>query len=395
MPSQASRSSLLGPPVTVYEGEEDEEDLKMPPRTAPKAATNDDNLPMLSPPVERAIHDFNEELDAVTESLDVLMTQLKEKKNQRQLPPPSYPSTVRKPKYQSSPSRDQDPPPSLSFTPAYDSTPARMRGGTTGSLASYTTPLEPPPPAPVETPYRFNLLPTPAAKRTPSRRAKPRVSPPSPPPEMRGNFVERDYQGTRKSGDRFVEELLNIVREQRAKIQDLEIENEVMKAKLKSGPATIRIEREPRIRFDDDFREPTAGPHPQRVEEAPPPTHHRSEDPDGRLHQRRDQSPYHPPAPAMTPGRSQSSYMSTPSRMPAYVPRQQPPPQHYQQPLSRQEPPRHIHTLDEAIDQTGGQFSEGTKFVSQLAGLMDIEKGHAAPLSYILDRHWDRLRGQQ
>ena len=96
MASQSSRSSLVGPPTTVYEEEEGEMEFKMP-------ANRDENLPppgrragndrkvhLLSPPVERAIKSFNEELDAVAGSLDELMAQLKYG-GRPTLPPASYP----------------------------------------------------------------------------------------------------------------------------------------------------------------------------------------------------------------------------------------------------------------------------------------------------------------
>ncbi|KAG7349476.1 hypothetical protein IV203_012073 [Nitzschia inconspicua] len=38
------------------------------------------------------------------------------------------------------------------------------------------------------------------------------------------------------------------------------------------------------------------------------------------------------------------------------------------------------------------EFTPGTKFVAELARLMRMENGHHAPLSVILDKHWDRLK---
>jgi chromosome segregation ATPase len=37
-------------------------------------------------------------------------------------------------------------------------------------------------------------------------------------------------------------------------------------------------------------------------------------------------------------------------------------------------------------------FTPGTRFVAELARLMKMENGHHAPLSVILDKHWDRLK---
>lgn len=36
-------------------------------------------------------------------------------------------------------------------------------------------------------------------------------------------------------------------------------------------------------------------------------------------------------------------------------------------------------------------FSPGTQFVAELASLMEIKKEHQAPLSFIIDRHWDQF----
>jgi hypothetical protein len=38
------------------------------------------------------------------------------------------------------------------------------------------------------------------------------------------------------------------------------------------------------------------------------------------------------------------------------------------------------------------EFTPGTRFVAELARLMKMEHGHHAPLSVMLDKHWDRLK---
>ena len=40
-------------------------------------------------------------------------------------------------------------------------------------------------------------------------------------------------------------------------------------------------------------------------------------------------------------------------------------------------------------------FSPGTQFVAELATLMKLEPGHSAPLSVLLDKHWDQLKWQR
>jgi hypothetical protein len=36
-------------------------------------------------------------------------------------------------------------------------------------------------------------------------------------------------------------------------------------------------------------------------------------------------------------------------------------------------------------------FSPGTKFVAELSNVMKLEEGIHAPLSVIMDKHWDRI----
>jgi hypothetical protein len=67
----------------------------------------------------------------------------------------------------------------------------------------------------------------------------------------------------------------------------------------------------------------------------------------------------------------------------------------YQSPARIRSPPRRIHNNNMSVATTTvgeSVFSPGTCFVGELARLMKMEQGHHAPLSVILDRHWDQLR---
>jgi hypothetical protein len=55
----------------------------------------------------------------------------------------------------------------------------------------------------------------------------------------------------------------------------------------------------------------------------------------------------------------------------------------------REKATQHYNGGDQEADRR--VFSPGTKFVAELAQVMDIEVGHYAPLSFILDQHWDKL----
>jgi hypothetical protein len=68
-------------------------------------------------------------------------------------------------------------------------------------------------------------------------------------------------------------------------------------------------------------------------------------------------------------------------------------------------PPRESDYLEDIIDgydvagrrvdvilEDDQEFTPGTKFVAELARLMRMENGHHAPLSVMLDKHWDRLK---
>lgn len=48
--------------------------------------------------------------------------------------------------------------------------------------------------------------------------------------------------------------------------------------------------------------------------------------------------------------------------------------------------------IDVILENTEQEFTPGTRFVAELARLMRMENGHHAPLSVMLDKHWDRLK---
>jgi hypothetical protein len=413
MTTRSSRSSLVGPPTTVVEGDDDSIPGDLPyqnenrpnwntqrfnSRYANDALVEDLDNFALSPPIERAIKDFNDELDSLTKSFEAIS----QKKGRNQLqdsstpssytPHMPYPSTAKK---MMSPLREKDPPSSVKgvspLRSYVHSTPAKRSGS-----ASYT-PSEPPP-APMETPgFGF---PTPNRNRTRTTTA-PRVDDSS---SYAAPSVRRPDQHDSK-----IEELEKRIREQAIRIQDLEIENEVLRKKLElqQPPRVERVHRSSSLSDHLRAEEPTNGYIPQSGGVPPPPPnhrHHRYEpsgeavEPEGpsrrgvtpadRSTVREEPGGRHQPSAAASygmshsPYRTQSSFLSTPSR------RQQ----HQQQQPIVDRPPRHISTLSEAIEEIGDHFTPGTRFVSQLSTLMKLENSHHAPLSMILDKHWDTLK---
>jgi hypothetical protein len=367
MPSRSSgMSSLLGPPTTVAEDEDsvvgdlpfqDENRAGWGYRNLRRA--NDSLVTELddfasAAPVARAIYDFNQELDTLVNSFDSFFARKQERRplettsfntpHQYAYVPTSTRTTPSRPK-EAPPSTDHASPPKSSV----HSTPARRFGS-----GSYT-PSEPPP-APVETPgYGY---PTPNRHRT--RRPAPRgdISYAStrqePSPVTRSNPVENSDS---------LEDLYRTIREQEIRIQDLEIENEVLRKKLTLQPPVIqRIHRSGPPSEDQSVParfDPTVDVRRDRSELSGI-----REEPDGR---RNPSTASHGQAPS--PYRTQFSYLSTPSRQ-----------------LDR--PPRHIQTMEDPMD----GLTAGTMFVAELATLMKIENSHYVPLSVIIDKHWDKLK---
>jgi hypothetical protein len=390
-------SSLLGPPTTVAEDEDSVVgDLPFQDENRPnwgeyrsRRRANDTAVMVelddfaSAPPVARVIHEFNQELDTLVRSFDSFFSR---KKDRRPLESTSgntlpYPLSVASTAKKGTPNRQREAPPSSvdynsPLKSSFHSTPARRFGS--GSV----TPSEPPP-APVETPgFGF---PTPNRHR--SRRgatttpAAPRVDTSytstytrqEPSPATRQNPRE-----TETADDEEFEDLHRIIREQQNRIQDLEIENEILRKKLmlQQPPIIQRIHRSSPLEEEEERPAPTSrfDPEVERRREDHHHSNHRSEfsgireEPDGRHNPSMASSPR---GPAPSPYRTQASYVSsTPSRRVDLL------------------PPRHIQTMEDPME----GFTPGTLFVAELATLMKIENSHYVPLSVILDKHWDRLK---
>ena len=361
-------SSLVGPPTTVAEDEDsvvgdlpfqDENRAGWGYRNLRRA---NDSLVMelddfaSAPPVARAIYDFNQELDTLVNSFDSFFARKQERRpleatsfnspNQYAYVPTSTRTTPNRPKEAPQCTEHASP-----LKSSIHSTPARRFGS-----GSYT-PSEPPPP-PVETPSYGYGYPTPNRHRT--RRAAPRgdVSYAStrqePSPVTRPHPVENSD---------VLEDLYRTIREQESRIQDLEIENEVLRKKLTLQPPVIqRIHRSgpPNEEQSVPARfNPMVDVHRDRSEQSGI-----REEPDGR---RNPSTASHGQAPS--PYRTQVSNLSTPSRQ-------------------LHQPPRHIQTMEDPMD----GLTAGTLFVAELATLMKIENSHYVPLSVIIDKHWDKLK---
>jgi hypothetical protein len=374
MTSRSSgKSSLLGPPTTVIEDEDSvvgdppSRDENRPQwgyrnasylrRANDTLVTELDDFTALAPPVARTIDEFNEELDTLVKSFNGFFSQKRRERHPLEStsvnalhPFPSL-STTRK----ATSSRPRETPPSSENTSprrsTVQSTPARKLP--TGSY----TPSEPPP-APVETPgYEF---PTPNRRRT-RRTTAPRVDDTytstrqEPSPSVRVNPVDEDADE--------LEDLYRTLREQEDRIRDLEIENEVLRTKLTMQPPVIqRIHRTSTFNADST---PTRFDPTVELRRDRPDISTIREEPDGRRNPSADSLGQIP-----SPYRTQTSYLTTPSR-------------------PRDRPPRHIQTVHH---DTMDGFTPGTLFVAELATLMKIENAHYAPLSVIIDKHWDQLK---
>jgi hypothetical protein len=310
-----------------------------------------------SPPVENVITSFNEELDNFTKSFDEMASSIK-----KSAATPSYSrtpiyhfSTAKK----TTPSRLRDPPPSADrHTPLRNyanSTPSRQR---VSSSPSYT-PAEP---APVNTPpFIQSPMPTPNPRRqdqSTRRQAQP------PPVELDLNVAPNDW-----------EEALNKMRQtlqdQEKRIQELEQENQVLRAQLQDDsnyyheqPQPERLYREDAIPERSPWREhqghredPDGGTSRYSVAES-----RGREEPNGRR-----------------PASTASSYHTTPICTSM---------------RSIRSPPSRIRTTNSQMihEHEHEGFTPGTRFVAELSKLMSMGKGHHVPLSFILDKHWDQLK---
>jgi hypothetical protein len=419
------RSSLLAPPTTV--DDDSEEGYQQDENHRPEWKSQTMDRPV-SPPIEHVIKSFNEELENMTKSFDDLLSS----QQQQRIPsietttPYSRPQSRSQSQYSScstakKPPRVTDPPPSADRV-----SPLRNNGNSTPSrrkppLSSYT-PAEPPPP-PVETPV---LFPTPNRRRrddtsTSSRyTSSRRPSTPqdlqfslAPPPDweealhkMRQLTKEQDklIETLERENDRLrmqLDQRSNYPPEQtkeqdRLLIETLERDNDKLRRRLDQRsnylpepspppppPRTERVYREDVAAADqylagpyrEDFaaarRDEQPGSAPRRRTDR---FLHR-EEPNGRVH-----------VPASTSSTYRTTPLSTPVRNSNSNPNSNPN-------SNLRSPPRRIHTTIPSqmrIPEEG--FTPGTRFVSQLAYLMKMEQGHHAPLSVILDRHWDHLK---
>ena len=341
----------------------------------------------VSPPVENVINSFNQELDHLTKSLDdVLSTRYRSSPDENSVlhRPNSSFSTAQKPP----PLRHVlDPPPSLDkLSPLHagmDSTPARSRNSRYASSSAARPPMSTtparsastraePPPAPVETPA-YNLFP---ASTTNNRRGRESHRQDT----SRDNFASRrdEKMNTGHSREAKVdnswqdalEKMRVTLAQQDQRIRDLERENEDLRHELQSSrapPQSYRSEPRPyRTDASSPYRED-----PRSYKENPSP--YRQEDP-ARMHPREQeppsiQRPYREEPMGRTPMTASSTFRTSP-----HTPRG---------------PPNRINFLSSPA---GDAFSPGTKFVAELARLLKMEEGHHAPLSVILDKHWDQLQ---
>lgn len=400
MASRSSgRNSLLAPPTTVAEDEDSAGD---------ELPVHDENLPTwtyhrkandalvkelddfaLASPVKQVIDEFNEELDLLVNSFDGLLTRQEERgrheastsfeaatPHSQYLQSSSSSFTATKTPFQ----QQRREPLQTAERPSPLRNKTSRRTPTGRSTAGSYTPSEPPP-APMETPgYAF---PTPNRQRT-RRTSAPRVHQS---PAYSNAPRQEPTPSSRVQGENLnkMEEMYSLIREQENRIQDLEIENEVLHTKLRlqhppaiervvhhdSIPPSSRPPSEDRASYHSQVYDPVVDLRR---------TDHRSEisaireEPDGR-HEPSVASLGHVPSPYRTQQTS-SSYISTPNR---------------RRDDAGDRPPRHIRTFEDNQERIAA-FTPGTQFVAELATLMKIENSHAAPLSVIIDRHWDQLK---
>jgi hypothetical protein len=324
--------------------------------------------------VERAIHGFNEELDSLIRSFDVLSQhqQQQQQEEQRQHQTPSYAhqlnnnnNTNTKTPY-SSWSRG-DPPPSadrpspLRFSS--NSTPQRGRRRSTDDYNSYSSTAR--------TTSRFDRSSqfSPKPVNTPGTTTGTRgaVSPPPPPittkhttPKYREDPSSHIGGTNHRSGgdwELVIDQMKETLQHQDRTIRNLQRENEDLKRQLRS-------QQESKTLYET---------YPQQTQ--PPSNDYRYQFGDHR----------HRPSSTSTAGTT--SLGGEPSRR--Y--------HRDNEGAATATGDRRVDVIAEGWDdgcydgETNG-FTPGTKFVAELARLMKLEEGHHAPLSVILDKHWDRLR---
>ena len=335
-----------------------------------------------SPPIERVIHSFNAELDQLTKSFDDLLSQQQENKTT-----PHYYSTAKKETV-----RIQDPP---LFSPlrnyVNDSTPARRKQTPYAKTPSYTyTPAAAePPPAPVETP----LIPNPTTTTRKTTSSIPRHSEPFV-VEPQNLYYNNNHSNNNNNHD--WEEALNQMRQtlsdQETAIRNLERENEMLRQQLllRGQTTTTTTTTTP---SDYPTRETTKN-HPTTTRMSSSPYHHRSQayhredfsayqqEHTTNAHQEEERGRGEPNGRQPPASTSSTTYRTTPMSTPVRI----------------RSPPRRIHTTAASLSQQRMMrlpeegFTPGTRFVADLSRLMKMEKGHHAPLSMILDKHWGQLK---
>jgi hypothetical protein len=331
-----------------------------------------------SPPIENVITSFHDELDNFTKSFDEMASSIKKS---AATPPysrtPIYAfSTTKK----STPMRVRDPPPSADrHTPLRNygqSTPSRQRVSSTQSY----TPVEPPPvntPSVIQSPMP---IPTPNPRRKDrSARKQQAESPP----------VNLDFKGPLNEWEESLNKMRQTLQDQDIRIQQLEQENGILRAQLQDQSNFFHEQPQhpERLYHEDAIPEPSPWIPREGSREEPDGGGGRSrysvggrEAPDGgtsrySIGESRGREEPNGRRPAPTPSTYHSSPLATPMR-------------HIRSPPSR------IRTTSSHMMHENDEFTPGTRFVAELSKLMRMGKDHHAPLSFILDKHWDQLRAQ-
>jgi hypothetical protein len=349
----------------------------------------------VSPPIEHMISSFNQELDHLTKSLDdALSTCYRSSPNESSMlhnnRPYSSVSTAQKP----TPLKHVlDPPPSLGkVSPLYsgmDSTPARSRTSRQASSSTARPPMSTtparsartraePPPAPVETPA-YNLFPSSTTNNRRGRESHREDT-------SRDNFASRRDENMKtglareekldNSWQDALENMRATLAQQDQRIRELERDNKDLRHELQSSRAPPQSRKEPQSYRSEPrpYQADASSPYredPRSYREDPSP--YRQEEP-ARMYPREQeppsiQRPYREEPMGRTPMSASSTFRTSP-----HTPRG---------------PPNRIDLLSSPA---GDPFSPGTKFVAELARLLKMEDGHHAPLSLILDKHWDQLQ---
>ena len=350
------------PPVTIVEDEtEDDHD-------GDRSSWNThEPSHFVSPKCDKLVQSFNKELEQLTKSLDesLLLQQHSFAPNQRtsddnSLPMPNISKTPGRHSHHytsagSVPLGIKDPPAS-----AYRrSTPARSK-----ILRPGTTPEEPPP-EPVQTPV-FPVFETPASfgyRRNEEKEADGR------------------YRGTKSyssdiSWEASIQNMVDTLSRQEERIRELERENEELREQLNFQNEESRQKQE-QTRSADLWE---GGAFTERSNRGESGTRKDS----CRTYQE-GMGEYSKGfgAKGNYRGKAEEPYGRAASIASSY--------RTFPSPGRIRSPPRRGHagsvtTFGESA------FSPGTCFVGELSRLMKMEKGHHAPLSVIIDKHWDQLR---